>query len=98
MKHKKSAYFPQIGQDRAKARICPQSPWIPTPPLCPQLFRSHPAGEIKAPLSPPLQHEQQEHQRNSGKAVYASLQIAVCPSSDAKLLRHLLLCQSPALP
>ena len=43
---------PQIGQDSAKARICPQSPWIPTPPLCPQLFRSHPAGEIKAPLSP----------------------------------------------
>ena len=52
-KHKKSACFPQIGQDSAKARICPQSPWIPTPPLCPQLFRSHPAGEIKAPLSPP---------------------------------------------
>lgn len=43
-----------------------------------------------------LQHEQKEHQRDRGKAVYAPLQIAVRAACDAKPLRHLLLCQPPA--
>ena len=39
-----------------------------------------------------LQHEQKEHQRDRGKAVYA-LPKSLYAACDAKPLRHLLLCQ-----